>query len=116
MGKNIPVGDLSPESAKRRRAAGVKRQQDYKARLAAIGLTATARLSEAALAHKVALAKTQRVKVGGVELWVPVAPKVQTVGEQERRMAPWRLPCPSPPTIAEGRAAAVVSKPTPPEG
>jgi hypothetical protein len=46
MGKRLRAVDLSPESAKRFRAAGVKRQQDYRDRLADIGLTATARLRD----------------------------------------------------------------------
>ncbi len=41
------------------------------------------RLSEAARAHKIAVKKTQCARVGGVAVWVPVAPTEQTVEEQE---------------------------------
>jgi hypothetical protein len=84
-GKHIRVGDMSPESATHHRAAGAQRQHCID-RLAAAGQTSEARLSEAAMAHKNALNKTQRATVDGVTVWVPVGAKEQTVEEQELSM------------------------------
>jgi hypothetical protein len=44
-----------------------------------------ARLSEATLAHKRDLNKTQQVQVAGLTVWVPVAPNEALTAEDEER-------------------------------
>jgi hypothetical protein len=77
------VGDMSPESARRHRAADAQRVRDYRDRLTAAGLTARARQSEAAMAHEAAVIKSQRFKVAGVRVWVPVSAREQSAEELE---------------------------------